>query len=120
MKRQVQAFKALAGAVQALAEAAESIQECCAALEEQEESGVKLYSCDDLAKMFGKTKGTIRQWISAGEFGEPVKTGNSVMIPQAGLDKYLADHSGPTQKRQIQHRRIKTLTANQNLQSMKI
>lgn len=120
MKRQVQAFKALAGAVQALAEAAESIQECCAAQEEQEESGVKLYSCDDLAKMFGKTKGTIRQWICAGEFGEPVQAGSSLRVTQAGLEQYIANHSGPTQKRQVKPRSSRGAGKTPDLESMRI
>lgn len=60
--------------------------------------GSKLYTYDDLAQMLGKSKSTIRQWVCAGEFGEPVKVGNSTRVTQAGLDKFIADHSGPTKK----------------------
>ncbi|MCH5352975.1 MAG: helix-turn-helix domain-containing protein [Acutalibacter sp.] len=65
--------------------------------ESKPESGTKLYSFEDLAGIFGKTKGTIRQWACAGEFGELVKAGKSTLVTQAGLDKYIADHSGPAQ-----------------------
>lgn len=59
----------------------------------------RLYSFDELAEMMGKSKSTVSQWVRAGEFGEPVKVGNSIRVTQAGVDKYIADHSGPTKKR---------------------
>lgn len=80
----------------------------------------KLYSQEDLARMFGKTKGTIRQWICAGEFGEPVKAGKSTLVTQAGLDQYIADHSGPMQQRNSPARSRRTRTAAVDLSDMKI
>lgn len=65
----------------------------------------KLYTFAELGKMMGKSKETIRQWVCAGEFGEPVKVGSSTRVTQAGLDKYIADHSGPVQKRRPPARR---------------
>lgn len=61
-------------------------------------SATRLYTYDNLAEMFGKSKSTVRQWVCAGEFGEPVKVGNSIRVTQAGVDKFIADHSGPTKK----------------------
>lgn len=58
----------------------------------------RLYAYSDLADLLGKSKDTIRQWVCAGEFGEPVKVGNSTRVTQAGLDKFIRDHSGPTEK----------------------
>lgn len=69
------------------------------------QTGGKLYTFAELGEMLGKSKDTIRQWVCAGEFGEPVKAGNSTRVTQAGLDKYIADHSGPVQKRRIAPRR---------------
>ncbi len=94
----------------------------CMAKPSEESPGTKLYSQEDLAKMFGKTKGTIRQWICAGEFGEPVKAGKSTLVTQAGLDQYIADHSGPTQKRQIKTRNAaaSARSINQGLDGLKI
>lgn len=62
------------------------------------QTGNKLYTFEELGKMMGKSKGTIRQWACAGEFGELVKVGSSTRITQAGLDKYITDHSGPIQR----------------------
>lgn len=59
----------------------------------------RLYTYDDLAEMLGKSKSTVHQWVCAGEFGEPVKVGSSTRVTQEGLDKFLADHTGPTKKR---------------------
>lgn len=58
----------------------------------------RLYTYDDLAQMLGKSKSTVRQWVCAGEFGEPVTVGSSTRVTQAGVDKFIADHSGPTKK----------------------
>lgn len=58
----------------------------------------RLYTYDGLAEMFGKSKDTIRQWVCAGEFGEPVKVGNSTRVTQEGMDKFLSDHSVPPNK----------------------
>ncbi len=71
----------------------------------ESQTGTKLYTFEELGKMMGKSKDTIRQWACAGEFGEPVKVGSSTRVTQAGLDKYLADHSGPIQKQQLSPRR---------------
>lgn len=69
----------------------------CAPRDELEPSH-RLYSYDDLADMMGKSKDTIRQWVCAGEFGEPIRVGSSTRVTQEGLDKFIADHSGPTRK----------------------
>lgn len=59
----------------------------------------RLYTYDDLAQMLGKSKSTVREWVRAGKFGEPVTVGSSTRVTQAGVDKFIADHSGPTKKR---------------------
>ncbi len=71
------------------------------------QAGVKLYTFAELGKMMGKSKDTIRQWACAGQFGEPVRVGQSIRVTQAGLDQFLADHSGPIQKRRTPKKRIK-------------
>ena len=58
----------------------------------------RLYTYDDLAQMLGKSKSTVREWVRAGQFGEPVTVGSSTRVPQAGVDKFIADHSGPVKK----------------------
>ncbi len=58
----------------------------------------RLYTYDDLAAMLGKSKSTVRQWVCEGQFGEPVMVGSSTRVPQAGVDKFIADHSGPVKK----------------------
>lgn len=103
----------------ALAEALLDYLDCMAPPAPSAEPTARLYSYDDLAQMFGKSKSTIRQWVCAGEFGEPVIAGSSTRVTQAGVDKYIADHSKPTQRRQTQ-RRGKTSAINQNLQDMRI
>lgn len=69
------------------------------------QAGNKLYTFEEIGKMMGKSKDTIRRWVCAGKFGEPVKAGNSTRITQAGLDKFLADNSDPIQKQQHPPRR---------------
>lgn len=71
--------------------------------------GTKLYTSDELMNTFHKSRGTINQWIHEGQFGDPVKAGNSIMVTQAGLDKFIADHSGPTKKRQPSKVRTRTI-----------
>lgn len=80
----------------------------------------RLYSYDDLADMLGKSKNTVRQWVCAGEFGEPVKVGSSTRVTQAGVDKFLSDHSGPTKKKRsgAHTRALRTTTV--DLSSLKI
>lgn len=58
----------------------------------------RLYTYDDLAQMLGKSKSTVREWVRAGQFGEPVTVGSSTRVTQAGVDKFIADHSGPVKK----------------------
>lgn len=65
---------------------------------DEPQPATRLYTYDDLAAMFGKSKSTIRQWVCAGQFGEPVTVGSSTRVPQAGVDKFIADHSGPVKK----------------------
>lgn len=91
--------KALEEATAALAQAIAAVMK---ALNEPEEVQVqpttRLYTYDDLAQMLGKSKSTVRQWVCAGEFGEPVTVGSSTRVTQAGVDKFITDHSGPTKK----------------------
>lgn len=96
--------QALEEATNALAQALAAVIEALNNSSELSQSAPRLYTYDDLAKMFGKSKSTIRQWVCAGQFGEPVKAGASTLVTQAGVDKFLADHSGPTQKRQSKAR----------------
>lgn len=105
--------------VQALAEALLDYLDCMALSAPSAEPAPKLYSYDDLAQMLGKSKSTIRQWVCAGEFGEPVAAGKSTLVTQAGLDKYIADHSQPTQKRQAL-RQSRVSAAKCNLQDMRL
>lgn len=97
MKKQAleTAAAALAQAMQALADAIKALNES----EEPPQPAVRLYSSEELMNTFHKSRGTISQWIREGLFGDPVKVGNSIMVPQAGVDKFIADHSGPTKKR---------------------
>lgn len=75
----------------------------------------RIYTFDELAKMFGKSKSTIRQWVCAGEFGEPVKVGSSTRVTQMGLEKFLSDHTSPTQRRpsRVQTRTTKVMKTHQ-------
>ncbi len=85
-------------------------------------SGIRLYSFEELVEMLGKSKSTVRQWVCAGKFGEPVKVGNSTRVTQAGLDKFIADHSGPTKKQQPQGRShsARTPAPHHDLSSMRL
>ena len=65
---------------------------------DEPQPATRLYTYDDLAAMFGKSKSTIRQWVCEGQFGEPVTVGSSIRVTQAGVDKFIADHSGPVKK----------------------
>lgn len=91
--------KSLEAATLALAQAlADILTALNEPAEAQTEPTVRLYSYDDLAQMLGKSKSTVRQWVCQGQFGEPVTVGSSTRVTQAGVDKYIADHSGPTKK----------------------
>lgn len=92
--------QALEEATIALAQALVAVMQALQEPDESAQPAVKLYTYDDLAKMLGKSKSTIRQWVCAGEFGEPVKAGSSTRVTQEGLDKFIRDHSGPTERRQ--------------------
>ncbi len=65
---------------------------------DEPQPATRLYTYDDLAQMLGKSKSTVREWVRAGKFGEPVTVGSSTRVTQAGVDKYIADHSGPVKK----------------------
>lgn len=92
-------------AAQALAAALLEFLDCMTQPEPYaQEPETKLYSFEDLAQMFGKSKGTIRQWVCAGEFGDPVKVGSSTRVTQDGVGKYITDHSGPIKKQEIRNR----------------
>lgn len=66
--------------------------------QDEQQPAPRLYTYDDLAAMLGKSKSTVRQWVCEGQFGEPVMVGSSTRVPQAGVDKFIADHSGPVKK----------------------
>lgn len=91
--------KSLEAATLALAQALAAVLAALNEPDEPSQPTVKLYTYDDLAQMLGKSKSTVRQWVCEGQFGEPVTVGNSTRVTQAGLDKFIADHSGPTKKR---------------------
>lgn len=67
-------------------------------VQDEPQPATRLYTYDDLAQMLGKSKSTVREWVRAGQFGEPVTVGSSTRVPQAGVDKFIADHSGPVKK----------------------
>ncbi|RKJ41957.1 DNA-binding protein [Acutalibacter sp. 1XD8-33] len=71
----------------------------------------RLYTYDDLAQMLGKSKSTVREWVRAGKFGEPVTVGSSTRVTQAGVDKFIADHSGPMKKQPSKARTRTSRTA---------
>lgn len=71
----------------------------------------RLYTYDDLAQMLGKSKSTVREWVRAGKFGEPITVGSSTRVTQAGVDKFIADHSGPVKKQPSKARSRTSRTA---------
>ena len=106
-----------------------TLEEACAALTEalidclellgraQDEPlpATRLYTYDDLAQMLDKSKSTVRQWVCEGQFGEPVTVGSSIRVTQAGVDKFIADHSGPVKKQpsKARTRKSRTVAAHQ-------
>lgn len=94
--------KTLEDVASALAQAMQALADVLAALNQESpepQPSTRLYSYNDLAQMLGKSKSTVRQWVCEGQFGEPVKVGSSTMVTQAGVDKFITDHSGPVKKR---------------------
>lgn len=67
-------------------------------VQDEPQPATRLYTYDDLAQMLGKSKSTVREWVRTGKFGEPVTVGSSTRVTQAGLDKFIADHTGPVKK----------------------
>ncbi|MCI9192013.1 MAG: helix-turn-helix domain-containing protein [Acutalibacter muris] len=102
-----------------------TLEEACAALtvafvdclemlcraQDEPQPATRLYTYDDLAQMLGKSKSTVREWVRAGKFGEPVTVGSSTRVTQAGVDKFIADHSGPVKKQPSKARTRTTRTA---------
>lgn len=82
---------------------------------DERQPAARLYTYDDLAQMLGKSKSTVRQWVRAGKFGEPVTVGSSTRVTQAGVDKFIADHSGPVKKQpsKARSRTSRTVAAHQ-------
>lgn len=78
---------------------------------DEPQPSTRLYTYDDLAQMLGKSKSTVREWVRAGKFGEPVTVGSSTRVTQAGLDKFIADHSGPMKKQPSKARTRTSRTA---------
>lgn len=107
----------------ALEEAATALAQALAAVvkvlnepdEAQAQPTTRLYTYDDLAQMLGKSKSTVRQWVCEGQFGEPVTVGSSTRVTQAGVDKFIADHSGPVKKQpsKARTRTTRTVTTHQ-------
>lgn len=95
----------------------QAVMLCLEYLEQQGEPqpATRLYTYDDLAQMLGKSKSTVRQWVCEGQFGEPVTVGSSTRVTQAGVDKFIADHSGPVKKQpsKVRTRTSRTVTAHQ-------
>lgn len=93
-KTQEQAAAALAAAL------LDFIQCLRPAAEQAEPAPAKdLYSLDELAAKFCKKRETVRQWVCAGDFGEPVRVGKALFVTKEGYDNYIAEHTGPVQKR---------------------
>lgn len=78
---------------------------------DEPEPAPRLYTYDDLAQMLGKSKSTVREWVRDGKFGEPVTVGSSTRVTQAGVDKFIADHSGPVKKQPSKSRTRTSRTA---------
>ncbi len=93
-----------------LAQALMDYLELMCAPRDEPAPGPQLYTYSDLAAIFEKSKSTIRQWVYAGEFGEPIMVGSSLRVTQEGLDKFMADHSSPTKKQRPQGRSRSTRT----------
>lgn len=91
--------KELEAATTALAQALAAVLAALNQANPEPQPSTRLYSYNDLAQMLGKSKSTVRQWVCEGQFGEPVKVGSSTMVTQAGVDKFITDHSGPVKKR---------------------
>lgn len=105
---------------------ASALAECIALMESEHSGGErpcgeKLYTYGELAEIMGKSKDTIRQWIRAGDFGEPVQVGSSTRVTQEGLDFFIAEHRGQPGKRQTRPRGGKQAAgANPNLEKYKL
>lgn len=56
---------------------------------------LKLYIPGEVADLLHMKQETIRRWINQGEFGDVVKVGRSKLVTEAGLQAYLAAHTGP-------------------------
>lgn len=69
------------------------------------EDSARLYSVGELAARFSKSKATIRRWMGNGDFGEIVQAGNTPLVTEEGLQKYIEDHSGQCRKRVRQPQR---------------
>lgn len=107
----------------------QTLEEACAALtaalmdclemlgraRDEPEPALRLYTYDDLAQMLGKSKSTVREWVRAGKFGEPVTVGSSTRVTQAGVDRFISDHSGPVKKQpsKARTRTSRTVAAHQ-------
>ena len=91
-------IKPLEAATAALASALADVLKALSEERAPSEPATRLYTYDDLAQMLGKSKSTVRQWVCEGQFGEPVTVGSSTRVTQAGVDKFIADHSGPVKK----------------------
>ena len=103
--------KSLEAATLALAQALAAVLAALNEPDEPSQPTVKLYTYDDLAQMLGKSKSTVREWVRAGKFGEPVTVGSSTRVTQAGVDKFIADHSGPMKKQPSKARTRTSRTA---------
>lgn len=94
-----------------LAKALMEFLEILCTSQDEPQPTTRLYTYDDLAQMLGKSKSTVREWVRAGKFGEPVTVGSSTRVTQAGVDQFIADHSGPVKKQPSKARTRASRTA---------
>lgn len=56
---------------------------------------MKLYLPGEIADLLHVKQETVRRWMCRGEFGDVVRVGRSKLVTEAGLQAYLAAHTGP-------------------------
>lgn len=83
-------MKTLEEACQSLTKA---LVEMMAIIADSPGSTPKLYTVDELAKKFGKSKSTISRWITDGDFGDCVHAGSSWLVPESGVELYLEQNT---------------------------
>ena len=56
---------------------------------------MQYYNVEQLAKMFNRSRDTIRRKINNGQFGETLNDGKEHMVSEVGLQNYIKQHTGP-------------------------